>query len=214
VDTLNQVPVTDVRYTDPLTLGPKLYANMIVVVQDAPVYARLWVFGDAGRGQASVPLGQWGDEVLLQTSTFPVGNAGGIQFRAVAGQGTPRVTVFAWRPGEPELGSSTLPGPAGARFPAASVPIDTTATVTLVPGIAGLTVTCIGCLLMAAQPVNVGFLSTPGGLELVGPMPLIRATGFVLTNATSWFSAPVGEGIEVTLDAAQQVSGVFVYQQA
>jgi len=70
----------------------------------------------------------------------------------------------------------------------------------------------MGVYLMSAGTVNVTFTDGAGGTALTGAIPLIANTGFVLPiSPHGWMLGSANTALVLNLDAAVQVSGVYVY---
>lgn len=93
-----------------------------------------------------------------------------------------------------------------------SVPIQLSASGTLVALVALKSIRVIALSLMASGNVNVKFQSHVSPTDLTGLYYLIANTGFVLPyNPSGWFQSLSGEALDINLSAGIAIGGVLTY---
>lgn len=98
--------------------------------------------------------------------------------------------------------------PSGILF----VPIEQSATGTLVFGIPGKQIVVLSAWLVASANVNAKFQTSTGPVDITGPAYCVQNGGIVLGfNGGGWFATAVGDSLILNLSAGVAVGGSLSY---
>ena len=92
------------------------------------------------------------------------------------------------------------------------VPIETSASMTLVVGVPGRSILVLDCWFVCSANTNVKFQTSSGPVDLTGPAYCIQNGGVVLGfSAGGWFATNPSDSLLISLSPGVPIGGSLAY---